>query len=219
MPVHVRMPVGAIALAPGDHVTCEVAVTNTGPTADRFTFEVLGTAGSWTTVDPPVLALPAGSTGRLVVHFHPPRAAHVRAGPTPFGLLTTSHQGIASSVVEELLVVRRFAELDAELIPPVQRGRAATYKLILHNGGNSTLHVRLYGRDPGGVLAVGCSPPGLTVFPGTAGSCRVRVRSNHHRWRGETASRRFHVIARPEGEDPLLVEGTLLQRPLLARPL
>ena len=219
MPVHVRMPVGAIALAPGGDATCEVAVTNTGPTADRFTFEVLGTASSWTTLDPPVLALPPGTVGRLAVHFHPPRAAHVRAGTTPFGLLTTSDDGTSTSVVEELLVVDRFTELSAELIPRVQQGRTATYRLVLRNGGNSTLHVSVSGRDLGGVLAIGCFPPGLTVFPGKTRSCRVRVRPSRRRWCGETTPRQFQIVARPEGEDPFLLEGTLLQRPLLPQPL
>lgn len=215
MPVQVRLPVGAIRLDPGGESTCEVAVANTGETADRFTFEVLGAACSWTTVDPPALALAAGASGMLRVHLHPPRAAHVRAGPTPFGLLALSHRNGSCAVAEELLVLGRFAEVFAELIPRVHEGRSASFQLSVRNAGNSTLHLALAGRDPHGALAISCSPPALTVFPGTTATSRIRVRSRRLRWRGAPRPQRFEVIARPEGDDPITVAATLLERALL----
>lgn len=215
MTVQVRLPVGTIALDPGCETSCDVAVANTGPTADRFSFEVLGTAASWTTLDPPVLALDAGAAGLLRVLFHPPRAAHVRAGRAPFGLLTTSERGRASSVVEELLALGRFADLSAELLPPIAEGPTGAYRLAVHSDGNTVVHLTVVGRDPDGWLTIDCSPQALTIFPGTTGWCRVGARPRDRLWRGPSTVHRFQVIARPQGEDPITVVGTLLHRPLL----
>ena len=217
MPVQVRFPVGTIVLDPGYQAVCDVAVENIGVAADRFTFEVLGTACSWTTLYPSVLALAPGTAGTLRVHFHPPRAAHVRAGRIPFGLLATSEHDRSSAVVEELLVLGRFADLSAELIPLLREGSSGNYQLAVHNAGNSPVHLTVIARDVDVRLAFRCSPPALTVFPGTTEHCRVRARLRHRHWRGETAATRFQVIARPVGEEPITVVGTLLHRPLVCR--
>lgn len=217
MPVQVRFPVGTIALNPGCQATCDVAVENIGVTADRFIFEVLGTACSWTTLYPSVLALAPGTAGTLRVHFHPPRAAHVRAGRIPFGLLATSEHDRSSAVVEELLVLGRFADISAELIPPLRAGSSGTYQLAVHNAGNSPVHLTVIARGADVPLAFRCSPPALTIFPGTTECCQVRARLRHRYWCGETGASRFQVIARPVGEEPITVVGALLHRPLLRR--
>src|SRR5262245_28922668 len=141
MHAQVLLPVGSIRLEPGGQARHEVLVRNLGLTADRFTFEVIGAAASWTTVHPPVLALAAEATGSIVVHFHPPRAAHIRAGAIPFGLLTISAQEAAGSVVEQLLEVGRFTDTVAELIPRYIRRGSATFHLTVANRGNDTVRL------------------------------------------------------------------------------
>jgi hypothetical protein len=185
-------------------------IRNTGRHPDRLTFEVVGSAASWTTLDPPVLGLDSGAGAVLRVVFHPPRAAHVRAGQTPFGLLTTSERDKVSSIVEELLVLGSFADLSLELAPPLCEGSRGRYVFVVHNGGNTTVHMTITARDVDGALALACSSPAMTVYPGSSGSCQVRAHARGRRWRGPTAPHQFQVIAHVRGEDPIMLTGTLL---------
>ena len=215
MRAHVVLPVDSIRLEPGGHATRQLLVRNLSLTSDRFTFEVVGSAASWTTLDPPVLALGPDATGHVAVHFHPPRAAHVRAGVIPFGVLTTSAAEAAGSVVEKLVEVGRFAEADLELVPHSVRRATATFQLSVANRGNATMRASLRGRDPAGVLQVECTPARLTVFPGTMAQCRVRVRPTYRRWRGAPLTQPFQVLVDPGEDIPLIAAGELVHRPIL----
>lgn len=216
MAVQVVLPDRSIPLAPGGDVRREIRVRNIGPFIDRFTFEVVGAAASWTTVEPPVLTLGPDEIGSLLVRFHPPRAAHVRAGQIPFGLVTTSARNGAGSVTEQLLELGRFADTTLELAQRTVRPGGGTFRLVVGNGGNSTLCARLRGRASDAAVQVECMPRQLTVFPGEAGQCRVRVRARR-RWRGPVLAIPFQVMVDPgAGTSPLIATGELLQHPVLA---
>jgi hypothetical protein len=215
MRAHVVLPDRCVRVEPGGHAIREVRVRNLGLTADRFTFEIVGAAASWTTLDPPVLALEPDATGQVTVHFRPPRSAHVRAGSIPFGVLTTSTRGVAGSVVEQLVEVSRFTDTGLELVPRCVRRASATFQLSVANRGNDTVRVNLRGRDPAGALRVECTPRMLTVFPGTYAHSMVSVRSRHRSWRGFPLARPFQVVA-DAGEDlPLIATGELVAHPIL----
>lgn len=188
---------------------------NLGLTADRFTLEVVGAAASWTTLDPAVLVLGPEQTGQVTLYFHPPRAAHIRAGSMPFGVLATSAQEGTSSVVEQLIEMRRFTDTGLELVPRTVRRASAVFELAVTNRGNDTLRVTLRGRDLAGVLRVDCTPTGLTVFPGTVAQSRIRIRSARRHWRGKALRQPFQVIVDPGADPPLIVSGELVLRPIL----
>ena len=215
MRAQVVFPERCVRLEPGGHIRREVLVRNLGLTTDRFTFEVVGVAASWTTLDPPVLTLGPEATGHVVMHFRPPRSAHVRAGVVPFGLLTTSTQESACSVVEQMLEVGRFTDTVVELIPRCVRRVSATFRLTVANRGNDTVRVCVRGRDPANALRVECTPARLTVFPGTTAQSGIRVRPARRPWRGTPISRPFQIVVDPGEDTPLLVGGELVLRPML----
>ncbi|MDQ3885930.1 MAG: hypothetical protein M3308_02675 [Actinomycetota bacterium] len=215
MQAQVVLPDCCIRLEPGGHAQCDMLVRNLSLAADRFTLEVVGAAASWTTLDPPVLTLGPDATGRVVVHFHPPRAAHVRAGRIPFGVLTMSARDGAGSVVEHLLEVGRFTDTALELIPRSVRRASATFQLIVANQGNTTLRVSVRGRDTAEAVQVECAPARLTVFPGEFAHSRIRVRPTRRCWRGPPVARPFQVVVDPGEEAPMIAAGELLQHPIL----
>ncbi|MGH3911920.1 MAG: hypothetical protein ACRDTC_00695 [Pseudonocardiaceae bacterium] len=217
MDAQVVLPGSCIRLEPGGHATCWMLVRNLGLTAGRFTFEVVGAAASWTTLNPPVLALGPEAAGHVAVHFRPPRAAHVRAGAIPFGVLTTSNRKPAGPVVEQLLEVGRFANTVVELIPRSVRRASATFVLTVANWGNDTVRVSLRGRDPSGGLWVECAPTRLTVFPGTLAQSRIRVRPMRRCLRGSPLAHPFQVIVDPGSDVPLIATGELVAHPILPR--
>ena len=215
MQAQVTLPDGCIRLEPGGHALCEVLVRNLGLAASRFTFEVVGAAASWTKLDPPVLTLGPDATGHVTVHFHPPRAAHVRAGRIPFGVLTMSARDGAGSVVEQLLELGRFTDTALELVPRSVRRASVTFQLAVANRGNTTLRVSIRGRDPAGAVRVECAPARLTVFPGGFAQSRIRVRPTRRRWRGLPLARPFQIVVDPGEDAPLIAAGELLQHPIL----
>ncbi|MGH4017217.1 MAG: hypothetical protein ACRDSL_25480 [Pseudonocardiaceae bacterium] len=215
MRAQVVLPGCSIRLEPGGHAMRELLVRNLGLTADRFTFEVVGAAASWTTLDPPVLALGPEASGRVVAHFRPPRAAHVRAGAMPFGVLTTSATEAAGSVVEQLLEVGRFTDTVLELIPHCVRRSSAVFQLTVANRGNATVRMNLRGRDPACALRVDCSPGRLIVFPGTLAQSTIRVRPKRKRWLAAPLVLPFQVIADPGDDLPLIAAGEVVHHPIL----
>lgn len=215
MRAQVLLPDGCIRIEPGCHATEHVQVRNLALTADRFTFEVVGAAASWTTLDPPILELGPEATGQVTLHFHPPRAAHVRAGRMPFGVLTTSALG-AGSVVEQLLEVGSFTDTALDLVPCAVHRRSATFRLLVANRGNATVRATLRGRDPGSALRVDCVPSRITVFPGGVAQSHIRVRPTNWHWRGHPRLLPFQVVVSAEDATvPLSAAGELLHYPIL----
>ncbi len=210
MSAQLVLPQAPIGIEPGGQAWCDVRVHNTALASDRFTFEVIGTAVSWATVTPPALALGPEETGVVRVGFHPPRAAHVRAGHSPFALLATSERDGSSALAEQLLAVHAFFDVSFELEPRAQRRRSARHQLRMANRGNETVRLRLAGRSPDRALSVVCAPAELVVHPGTIEYAHVQVRFS-----GPPAEPlTFQVIGHTHGhEDPLLAAGTLAPRP------
>lgn len=217
MRAQVVLPEGFIRIEPGCHVTHRVLVRNIGLRADRFTFEIIGAAASWTALEPPTLSLGPDATGEVAVHFRPPRAAHVRAGRMPFGVLTTSALGETSSVVERMLEVGPFTETSLELVPCSIRRRSSTFRLLVANRGNVTVRASLLGRDQADALRVECLPSRITVFPGAVAQSHVRVRPVSVHWRGRPRVVPFRVVMREDdaSSTPSFVVGELQHYPLL----
>lgn len=210
MSAQLVLPETPIAIEPGGHAVCDALVRNMALVADRFTFEVVGAPTTWATVDPPVLELGPEASGRVRIRFHPPRAAHVRAGNTPFALLATSERDRSSALAEQLLALNRFFDTALELEQRAVRWRTARYSLGVINRGNATVRLQLSGRDLDGWLVVDCDPVEMTVFPGAAEYARVHVRLRRAPATPEPLS--FQVVARSDGHDPLLATGRLAPR-------
>lgn len=206
-----------LTVIPGDQVTCTVQVRNTGSVVDEYTFEVLGPAARWATVEPPLLTLYPATEGAATVRFAPPRQADVAAGPVPFGLRVASREDPSSTTVEEgALNIAGFLDAFAELVPRSAHGRrAAMYELALDNRGNSRINAPLAAVDPDNVLRFRLDPPTLVAEPNTATFAKVMVRPRRTFWRGPAQTKAFRVAAQPEGLPPLVADGTLLQEALV----
>ena len=101
MGASVTLVTPAVAVEPGQVVSIEVRVRNTGSVVDEFALDVLGDAAGWAAVEPPTLSLFPGAEGTAQAVFRPPRAASTPAGAVPFGLRARSREDAAGSAVEE----------------------------------------------------------------------------------------------------------------------
>jgi hypothetical protein len=119
-------------------------------------------------------------------------------------------------VVEQLIEVGRFCETVLELIPQSTRRSSARFQLSVANRGNDTMRVRIRGRDPSGAVRVECTPPHLTIFPGTFAHSGIRVWSTCRRWRGAALARPFQVVVDGACDDHLIAAGELVHHPILS---
>lgn len=212
MPAHVQLPPKPVTIDPGGEAVCPAWVRNTALTADRFALELVGSAASWSTVVPPVLQLGPDSVGRIDIRFHPPRAPHVRAGQVPFALVATSERDRTAAISEQLLALQPFFHTELELRPRAAGRAGAGYRLLVSNGGNHPVRLKLRGRDRAGSLHVRCEPDQITVPPGGTEHSRVQVRVPRGLRLEPGVPVEFRVTAHADGRDPLLVAGLFTPR-------
>src|SRR5439155_21565284 len=77
---------GPVQVEPGSQATAEIRVRNTGSVVDLFTFEVLGDAKPWSTLEPATFSLFPGAEETARITFSPPRSSQVAAGQIPFAV-------------------------------------------------------------------------------------------------------------------------------------
>jgi hypothetical protein len=202
---------------PGGIATAQLKVRNTGTVVDQFDLAVLGDAGPWAAITPPTLSLFPGAEGTATVTFSPPRSPKVKAGPTTFGIRVQSKEDPAGSTVEEgTLDVEAFTEVTAELVPRTSRGSSgATHDLAVDNRGNSPINAVIAASDADRLLGFDVRPPSLVAEPGAAVFAKVRVSPARRFWRGAAVSRPFQVEVGIPDSPPVVLDGSLLQTPIL----
>lgn len=212
-----RLSTAAIRVECGSEATCQVTVRNTGTVVDEYAFAVLGESAAWTAVDPPTLSLFPDAEGEVTVTFRPPRDASTPVGQLPFGVRVASKEDPRGSVVEEGTVdVSPFVDISAEIVPHTSRGRqSGSHEVAIDNRGNQAVEVALSGTDPNDDLTFRFSAPSVTAAPGTASFSRFRVSSRGLLWRGQPATLPFAVTVTPYGQQPIRLDASFQQQPMI----
>jgi hypothetical protein len=207
----------AVAVEPGGEASLDIRVRNTGSVVDEFSFDVVGDASGWTTIEPATLSLFPGAEGAARAVFRPPRASTTPSGQLPFGVRVRSREDPTGSAVEEGIVdVGSFQDPFAELVPRTSRGsRGANHDLAVDNRGNARLSAEIEATDADRLLRFDVNPPAVVVEPGTASFAKIRVSPTARFWRGQPKTRPFQLFVRPEGGPPIQLDGTLLQESVL----
>lgn len=205
----------SVSVVPGETGTTSVRIRNTGTVVDQFTLTVLGQPAAWTTVVPAALSLFPNADGVIELHFAPPRAPGVGAGPTPFGVRVVGSEDPESAVVEEGEVdLLPFVDVTAKVTPRTsETKRKARHDIVLDNKGNAPITVALSATDPDEQLAFDLKEPSVTVEAGQSRHVPLKVAARKGFARGADKHRPFQVTARPEGAAyPLVVDANLIQK-------
>ena len=207
-----------LRVVPGQEVSAQVNLLNTGSVVDQVTVDVVGQAAAWSTVEPAVLNLYPGESGVARVTFHPPRSHEAPAGVVPFGVRAASREDPAGSIVEEgAIEVAAFTEFTANLNPSPSRGRRkGRHRLTVVNGGNISAPAAVHFVDPEDQLAFRVTRPNLVAQPGVANVLRVQVIPRKRFLRGPNQPHPFQVMVAPEEGDAAIVDGEYIQQPILA---
>jgi hypothetical protein len=209
-----------LAVEPGGSVTGDLRIRNTGMVVDQFTVEVLGDVAAWATAQPPSVSLLPEQEGSVRLTFSPPRSERLRAGSWPFAIRVSSSEDPGRPVVHEGIVeVAPFIETVAELLPRTSRGRfRATHSVAFDNRGNTPVRAQLAATDEGDLLRFQIRPDAIVAAPGTAEFVQLRARPRKLLWRGQPRTAPFQVaVTHDRSDHPILLPGTLLQEPVIAR--
>ena len=196
--VSVQQP--GLAVAPGDTVSTELRVRNTGDVVDQFAFQPLGVAADWIRVEPAMVRLFPDTDEVVRLTIAPPRDPASKPGVATWGLKAIPQEDPEGAAVGEGTVeVGEFVEVSAELQPLNGRGRLrGRFDVAVDNRGNVPVPVRLLGSDTEQVLGFDVSPPALETLPGSAHFTKLTVRPPTRIWRGQPKTHPFQLIVEPQ---------------------
>ncbi|HEX5406204.1 MAG TPA: hypothetical protein VFX16_28335 [Pseudonocardiaceae bacterium] len=208
-----------LVVDPGDQVSSDVRVRNTGMVVDRVVLEVLGDAAGWAEIEPPQLNLLPGTDATARVTFKPPRSSEVLAGDVDYAVRARSQEDPDGSVVEEgSVTVTEFSELTAELEPRTARGsRTAKFRLVVSNLGNHPVTTEVSALDPDLLLNFRINPPTIVSQPGTSTFVKIRSAPRKRFVRGPDVSLPFQAFVLPETEAPVTADGAMLQQQIMPK--
>jgi hypothetical protein len=206
----------SLAAEPGDEISLQVTVRNTGSVVDEFTLDVVGPAADWAVAEPPTLSLFPDDDGVAVIRFQVPRTIGVRSGEIPFAVRVRSREDPEGTIAEEgVLVVGGFTDVSAELVPQSSRGsRMGRHQVTFDNRGNTEVTAVLKAADPENALRFKFNPPELISEPGTATFARLFVRPRKLILRGQAKTHTFEVLLDIDGQEPIVLPGSMVQRPI-----
>jgi beta-lactam-binding protein with PASTA domain len=207
----------SLEVAPGSSVPATITVHNLGDEVEHFRIEVNGPAGAFARADPPELRMTKGGKGTAVIRFSPARRPEQPAGPQAFQVVarSTVNSDVAPRA-QGTVDVGPFAEIHAELVPEVTRGRRpGAHRLELVNGGNqpTTLLVELRDKDNELVFEPRSFDDRLAPGERTEQSFTV---CGPRPWFGRTQSLPFTATVEAPGvPQPVRLDGTRRQVPRL----
>jgi hypothetical protein len=208
-----------LRVEPGRTATAELSVANSASIVEQFTIMVLGEAAEWTESDPPVVSLFPGAQQTITLRFSPPRLYSTPSGPVPFGVKVIPSTEPEESVTEEgLITVGSFNDVGAELVPRVATGRlTGRQKLAVDSRGNVALPVVVTAVDAADAIKFKIRPDKVTTAPGEARYIKIRVKPRQIFWKGHDQHKPYKVQVAPENENPLVLDGSLTQKPALPK--
>ena len=225
---------GQLVVAPGATTSTDLRVRNSSGVVDEFTFQPLGDAADWITVEPAMVRLLPDTDAVVTVTIAPPRAPTTPSGPVAWAVKTISHEDPAgASVAEGTVVVGEYVDLSAELQPSTAHGRLrGRFDLATDNRGNVPLAVRVAGTDAAQVLAFDLTSAGFEAKPGSATFSRLKVKPVERIWFGQQKSHTFQMLvsalplpAVPQEQPadseasvvPVVLNGTYVQDPIVPK--
>jgi hypothetical protein len=219
MAVSAMLRTTEVTVAPGGAARCHVLIRNNSAVVDQFLFAVRGDVADWTEVKPARANLMPQQEVSVELTFLPPRSSDVLAGEHPFALQVASREDPGGSVVQEgVVVLDRFTEVAASIVPVTSSGRRiGRHTLAVDNIGNHAHGVEITAIDPDDRLTFRCRPHSPLLDPGTATFVRVRARPKKYFWKGQDKTLPFILKILVPNADPVEVEAAFTEGPLIPR--
>jgi len=228
----------ALVVQPGESVSTELRVRNTGDVVDQFSFQPLGDAAPWITVEPATVRLFPDTDALVTVTIAPPRDSSSKPGVATWAIKAVPKEDpVGAAVGEGTVDVGTFVDLGAELQPAAGRARfTGKFEAAIDNRGNLAVPIRINGNDTEHALEFDIKPPQLDSQPGSAHFAKIGVKPTRRLWRGQPKAHPFQIVVEPqarveaapptEGDvpapaatphPPIVLNGNLLQEPIIPK--
>ncbi|MGH7751000.1 MAG: hypothetical protein ACREQ5_40480, partial [Candidatus Dormibacteria bacterium] len=195
-------------------------IHNRGTIVDEFIALVAGTPAAWTGSEPTAVRLFPDTEGVILLAFRPPRLSDVAPGPVPFGVRVLARTVDSSVVVEGMLTVSPFHEVQAEVRPVRSRGRfRGRHRVVVTNLGNAPMVAALSAADPDEALRLEVIPPQARAAPGATTVARARAKPRHWLILGNPNYLPFEVGVVPDEATPLRLQAGMEHRRLIPNRL
>jgi hypothetical protein len=228
----------ALAVQPGESVSTELRVRNTGDVVDQFSFQPLGDAAPWITVEPPTVRLFPETDALVTVTIAPPRDSSSKPGIATWAIKAVPQEDpVGAAVGEGTVDIGTFVDLGAELQPSTGRTRfTGKFEAAIDNRGNLAVPVRINGNDTEHALEFDIKPPQLDSQPGSAHFAKIRIKPVRRIWNGPAKAHPFQIVVEPQARvteaapasddatvpvatphPPIVLNGNLLQEAVLPK--
>ncbi len=228
----------ALTVQPGESVSTELRVRNTGDVVDQFSFQPLGDAAPWITVEPATVRLFPDTDALVTVTIAPPRDSSSKPGVATWAIKAVPKEDpVGAAVGEGTVDVGSFVDLGAELQPSAGRSRfTGKFEAAIDNRGNLAVPVRINGNDTEQALEFDIRPPQVDSQPGSAHFAKIRVKPMRRIWKGQPKAHPFQIVVEPQARvteaapadgdtpppaaaphAPIILNGNLLQEPVLPK--
>jgi hypothetical protein len=188
--------------APGQEIATTVTIRNRGRGGDDHVLELLGPAGPWGRITPPVIALPSAGEVTAQIVLTPPLTPPATASQIPFGVRCRSKVDSSCSVVAEaVLTVEPVADIAFEVEPGrVRRRWSSRHVIDIENKGNDTADLRPVILDPEHDLSLAVIPAQLQLPPGSRDFVLVKARVRRPKLLSKPPDRSFRVSFAAAGQ-------------------
>lgn len=205
-------------LALGAEHQATATVRNTGSLVDEYVLSVEPRV-DWIRVEPSRVSLFPGRDQQVTVVIAPPTVPAPPAGALRYRLVAKSalHPRVAAAA-DGSVTVGAVDALAAYLEPvAVEAKTRAAARVVLRNNGNRPMPMTVFRADAEPGVRADLAPARLDLFPGQPVAVGVRLRPSRLRWRGEPQRHSYRLRVQPHAGQPIDLDATMVQRPLLAR--
>ncbi|MRG59580.1 hypothetical protein GE115_06805 [Agromyces sp. CFH 90414] len=209
------------SVLPGESTTFTLTVANDSLLVESYSLAPVGPVAGWTTIEPDRLTIYPGTSETTVVTVSPPRTSEALPGMVAVGVrVQPAEQPEFAASAEAELEILPFAEVDAELVPRISRGRGRKrVRLAVDNRGSVPLIAEIAGTSTD-ALSITTPTPDIHVHPGHALFVDVDLHPRKRVWRGQDVNHPFQLTIVPQGLDapePRTLEGSYTQQRVFPR--
>ncbi len=205
------------SVAPGAHISGELAITNNADEDRRYVIEVTGLPREWVRVDRPNPLVGAHDSTFVLINFKPLRRSESQPGNYTV-VIRVYPQDNSDAVVETSLLLSVLpysgfgAVLHSNRITSGDR-----FQLYIHNQGSGQLPLTIYGRDQSGLLEFNILAPKVTLSPGQQLTIQGEIRPKKSMLMGKPRQRPFDLVMRANNNAGFIVplRGYFVEKPLL----
>jgi hypothetical protein len=204
-----------VSVRPGESVSVEVTIQNTGQSVEHYGAAVVGLPrDDLFDCEPSVVKLRPGESGPVQVNINIPEKPAPDAGLYTLGVLVRSPYQRQVSRCEELRMdVQPASALSVEAQPDVVVGGPdATYTLRIANEGNTVVAVTLGGTDAEQKVAYSFRPRSVQIAPNSSAPATLTARARAP-WTGQEARRTLTIRASASAELSAEKAVTFVQKP------